>query len=65
MFDSLLKLVFGRFTLESLTFLHEPILLVTFIVVVTGGALILAAVTWFGLWEIGRASCRERVSSPV
>ena len=47
--DSLIKTVFGRLTLESFP-LHEPILLVTFLVVVAGGTLIVAAVTWFGLW---------------
>ena len=47
--DSLIKMVFGRLTLESFP-IHEPILLVTFLVVASAGVLIVAAVTWFGLW---------------
>ena len=44
------KLVFGRLTWDSLAFLHEPILLVTFAAVALGGVLILAAITYFRLW---------------
>src|SRR6478609_5406101 len=47
--DSLIKTVFGRLTFESFPF-HEPILFVTFLVVITMGALLVAAVTWFRLW---------------
>src|SRR6185295_4361763 len=47
---SLGKLVFGRLTWDSLAFLHEPILLVTFAVVALGGVLIVAAITYFRLW---------------
>lgn len=43
------KLVFGRFTLEALP-LHEPILVVTFIVVALGGIALLALVTWLKAW---------------
>src|SRR5689334_24972663 len=41
--------LFGRFTLEAIP-LHEPILVVTFIVVVLGGVALLGAVTYFRLW---------------
>src|SRR3954447_15575137 len=47
--DSLIKTVFGRLTLESFP-IHEPILFVTFLVVICLGLLIVAAVSWFGLW---------------
>jgi cytochrome o ubiquinol oxidase subunit I len=47
--DSLIKTVFGRLTLESFP-IHEPILFVTFLVVIGLGLLIVAAVSWFGLW---------------
>ena len=47
--DSLIKTVFGRLTFESFPF-HEPILFVTFLVVIGLGLLIVAAVSWFGLW---------------
>src|SRR3954469_8607529 len=47
--DSLIKTVFGRLTLESFP-IHEPILFVTFLVVIGLGLLIMAAVSWFGLW---------------
>ncbi|MGH7005922.1 MAG: cbb3-type cytochrome c oxidase subunit I, partial [Alphaproteobacteria bacterium] len=51
MFDNpeFLKLVFGRLTLESFP-LHEPILVVTFLVVALGGMALLAALTYFRLW---------------
>ena len=85
--------IFGRLTWDVLP-LHEPIVVVTFIVVAIGGLAVLGALTYFKLWgylwkewftsvdhkkigimymvlglimllrgfEIGRASCRERVS---
>jgi cytochrome o ubiquinol oxidase subunit I len=43
------KAIFGRLTLESLPF-HEPILVVTFIGVAIGGAVVLGAITYFKLW---------------
>jgi cytochrome o ubiquinol oxidase subunit 1 len=46
---SLSSLVFGRLSLDSFP-LHEPILLVTFIVVALLGVAILAVVTRFKLW---------------
>ena len=46
---SLQKTIFGRLTLESFP-IHEPILLVTFIVVALLGLGILAALTYFRLW---------------
>src|ERR1700741_3225312 len=46
---SLSSLVFGRLSLDSFP-LHEPILLVTFIVVALLGVAILAIVTRFKLW---------------
>ncbi|UFN48862.1 cytochrome o ubiquinol oxidase subunit I [Roseomonas sp. OT10] len=46
---SFLKTVFGRLTLESFP-IHEPILLITFIVVALLGLGIVAALTWFRLW---------------
>ncbi|MBZ9813462.1 cytochrome o ubiquinol oxidase subunit I [Mesorhizobium sp. CA7] len=47
--ESLTKFIFGRLTLESLP-LHEPIVVVTFIVVALGGLAVLGAVTYFKLW---------------
>jgi cytochrome o ubiquinol oxidase subunit 1 len=49
MSSTLLKTIFGRLSIESLPF-HEPIVLVTFIVVVLLGAGVLAATTYFKLW---------------
>ncbi|RDJ27727.1 cytochrome o ubiquinol oxidase subunit I [Bosea caraganae] len=46
---TLLKLIFGRLTLESIP-LHEPILLATFAVVALGGLALLGALTYFRLW---------------
>ncbi|TGE00060.1 cytochrome o ubiquinol oxidase subunit I [Methylobacterium nonmethylotrophicum] len=43
------RLLFGRFTLESLP-LHEPIVVVTFAVVALGGLAILGALTRYKLW---------------
>lgn len=45
----LTQLIFGRLTLESIPY-HEPILVVTFIVVAIGAALVLGAITYFGKW---------------
>ncbi len=45
----LMRLLFGRFTLDALP-LHEPILIATFAVVALGGAAVLAALTKFRLW---------------
>ena len=45
----LLKFVFGRLTLDAVP-IHEPILVGTFLVVATGGAAIVGAVTYFRLW---------------
>jgi len=50
MFDeSLSRAIFGRLTFESFP-IHEPILLVTFAVVVLGGIGVVAAITKFKLW---------------
>jgi len=50
MFDeSLGRAIFGRLTLESFP-IHEPILLVTFAVVVLGGIGVVGAITKFKLW---------------
>ncbi|KMO40077.1 cytochrome o ubiquinol oxidase subunit I [Methylobacterium variabile] len=43
------RLLFGRFTLESLP-LHEPIVVVTFLGVALGGLVILGALTRYKLW---------------
>ncbi|MFT3761633.1 MAG: cytochrome o ubiquinol oxidase subunit I [Pseudoxanthomonas sp.] len=40
----------GRLELDSLLFLHEPIVMVTFIGVVLGGIAVLGALTYFKLW---------------
>ena len=42
-------MVFGRLTLESFP-IHEPIVLVTFILVALGGIAVIGAITWFKLW---------------
>jgi cytochrome o ubiquinol oxidase subunit 1 len=47
--DTILKTIFGRLSFESFP-IHEPILLVTFIVVVLLGGAIVGAVTKFKLW---------------
>ena len=49
MFENLAKIVFGRLSWESFP-VHEPILLVTFIVVMLLGLGIVAAVTKYRLW---------------
>src|SRR6478735_1208840 len=45
----LLKLIFGRLTLEAIPY-HEPILVATFAAVALGGIALLAVVTYFKLW---------------
>lgn len=47
--ETLTKFIFGRLTLESLP-LHEPIVVVTFIVVALGGLAVLGAITYLKLW---------------
>ena len=47
--DTLAQFIFGRLSLESLPF-HEPIIAVTFGVVVLGGVAMLGALTYFKLW---------------
>ncbi len=42
--------VFGRLTLDSMLFLHEPIVMMTFIGVMLGGLAVVAAITYFKLW---------------
>ncbi|SDS83964.1 cytochrome o ubiquinol oxidase subunit I [Bradyrhizobium canariense] len=44
-----LKLVFGRLTLDAFP-IHEPILVITFLVVAAGGVVVLGAITYFKLW---------------
>jgi cytochrome o ubiquinol oxidase subunit 1 len=46
---SIIRLVFGRLTLDALP-IHEPILIVTFAVVATGGIAILGIISYFRLW---------------
>ncbi|MFL9879929.1 cytochrome o ubiquinol oxidase subunit I [Herbaspirillum rhizosphaerae] len=43
------KLIFGRLSWEAIPF-HEPILLITFIGVLIGGAAVLGGITYFRLW---------------
>jgi len=45
----LLKILFGRFTLDALP-LHEPILVGTFVGVAIGGIALLGALTYFKVW---------------
>src|ERR1700733_3578986 len=52
MFDNraaILKFIFGRLTLDAFP-IHEPILIGTFSVVATCGAVVLGAITYFRLW---------------
>ncbi|MFZ4285333.1 cytochrome o ubiquinol oxidase subunit I [Variovorax sp. HJSM1_2] len=51
MFDNLdlTKLIFGRLSWDAIPF-HEPILIVTFIGVLLGGAALIGAITYFKLW---------------
>jgi cytochrome o ubiquinol oxidase subunit I len=46
---SFLKIIFGRLTLDALP-LHEPILVATFVVVASGGILVIGAISYFRLW---------------
>ena len=46
---NLTKLIFGRLSLEAIPY-HEPILIVTFAMVVLGGLAVLALMTKFRLW---------------
>ena len=57
---SLMKFIFGRLSLESIPY-HEPILVVTFAVVATGGLIVLGLITYFTAgpkearaWTIGK-----------
>ncbi len=45
----LLKLIFGRLTIETIPY-HEPILVATFAAVVVGGIAVLGLITYFKLW---------------
>ncbi|MBL0372352.1 cytochrome o ubiquinol oxidase subunit I [Rhizobium sp. KVB221] len=45
----LLKMIFGRLTLEAIPY-HEPILVATFAAVVIGGLALVVALTYFRLW---------------
>jgi len=45
----LTRLIFGRLSWDAIPF-HEPILLITFIGVLCGGAVVLGALTYFRLW---------------
>ncbi|MDI6024961.1 cytochrome o ubiquinol oxidase subunit I [Corticibacterium sp. UT-5YL-CI-8] len=49
MSENLIKMIFGRLTLESLP-LHEPIVVITFAVVAVMGMAVLGAITYFRLW---------------
>ncbi|ODP33667.1 cytochrome o ubiquinol oxidase subunit I [Pandoraea sp. ISTKB] len=45
----IVKLIFGRLTLEAIPY-HEPILLATFAGVAIGGIVVVGAITYFKLW---------------
>src|ERR1700736_2921469 len=47
--SSLLKIIFGRLTLDAFP-IHEPIIVGTFVVVALGGAAVVGAITYFRLW---------------
>ncbi|MGE6957716.1 cytochrome o ubiquinol oxidase subunit I, partial [Brevundimonas sp. NPDC049575] len=47
--DQIASMIFGRLTWDALPF-HEPILVVTFAVVVLGGLATLALITRYKLW---------------
>ncbi len=47
--DSSTSMIFGRLSLEAIPY-HEPILLVTFIVVAIGGIAVVGLITYFRLW---------------
>ncbi|BDW89806.1 MULTISPECIES: cytochrome o ubiquinol oxidase subunit I [Thalassospira] len=46
----LLHFIFGRLSLDSFPFLHDPIILVTFLGVVVGGIAVVGGLTYFRLW---------------
>ncbi|SNX28074.1 cytochrome bo3 quinol oxidase subunit 1 apoprotein [Polynucleobacter meluiroseus] len=46
---NLTQLIFGRLTLDAIPY-HEPILVVTFLVVALGGISVVGAMTYFKLW---------------
>lgn len=48
--DSSTSMIFGRLSLEAIPY-HEPILLVTFIVVAIGGIAVVGLITYFRLWR--------------
>ncbi|CAB3880440.1 cytochrome o ubiquinol oxidase subunit I [Achromobacter deleyi] len=45
----LTKLIFGRLTWDAIPF-HEPILLITFLMVAVGGVVVLGAITYYKKW---------------
>src|ERR1700687_6451346 len=47
--SSLLKIIFGRLTLDAFP-IHEAILVATFIVVAMGGIAVVGAISYFRLW---------------
>jgi len=49
MSPELLKILFGRFTLDALP-LHEPIVVATFCAVALGGAALVAVLTYYRVW---------------
>ncbi|WP_156363678.1 cytochrome o ubiquinol oxidase subunit I [Sphingomonas sp. Leaf357] len=49
MSPELLKILFGRFTLDALP-LHEPIVVMTFLAVAAGGAALIAVLTYYKVW---------------
>jgi cytochrome o ubiquinol oxidase subunit I len=49
MSPELQKLIFGRLTLDAIPY-HEPILILTFLGVAVGGAVVLGLLTYFRLW---------------
>lgn len=49
MSDTLIKMIFGRLSIESLP-IHEPIVVATFFGVALGGIALLGALTYFRLW---------------
>jgi cytochrome o ubiquinol oxidase subunit I len=48
MSETLIKMIFGRLSLESLP--HEPIVIATFFVVAFGGIALVSALTYFRVW---------------
>jgi cytochrome o ubiquinol oxidase subunit 1 len=43
--------MFGKLTLESFPFLHDPIVMGTLIMVILGGVVILGLITYFKFWK--------------